>query len=42
MLGLAVLLASNFEGLRNIALQPLQAWNEVSYPLPFLRSTLTR
>jgi hypothetical protein len=38
-LGAAVLLVSNGEGFKNIA---LQAWNEVSYRLPFLRSTVTR
>jgi hypothetical protein len=38
-LGLAVLLASNGDGFKNIA---LQAWKGVSYLAPVLRSTLTR
>lgn len=42
MLGLAVLLASNCAGFKNIALQPLQAWKGVSWRTPVLRSTLTR
>jgi hypothetical protein len=42
MFGAAVLFASNCAGLRNIALQPLQAWNGVSYLTPVLRSTVTR